>query len=151
MSQKFGKYREVDNRYLNVPVKYITRVVGSNPGGKDKYREESYEEWLEWCKMNGELCKGQEFSRKSWEAVKAWEKNHGIDCSRKILVKKGVDKSLCIVDFYGKNKALVGWRNVDRFSIGMPTLCRIVRKGKKAYIEYRGKLICISDRDGWVF
>lgn len=93
---KFGKNREVDNRYLNVPVKYITsKYNGSNEGEKDK--------------------------------------------------------SLCIIDFYGNDKALVGWRNNETCKMGMTRVCKIVHKDGKHYLKYKDKLILISDPYGWVF
>ena len=94
MSMKFGKNREVDGLYLNVPVKYITSYTGANSDYK---------------------------------------------------------KTLCIVDFYGKNLALVGWRNAETFSVGKMRLCRVIHKNDKTYIRYKGKDILISDKCGWVF
>ena len=94
MSMKFGKNREVNSYYLNVPVKYITNYTGANDGEKDK--------------------------------------------------------TLCIVDFYGKHLALVGWRNGDTFSVGKTRLCRVIHKNGKAYIRYKGNNILISDESGWV-
>ena len=95
MSMKFRKNREVDSRYLNVPVKYVLNYAGANDGEKDK--------------------------------------------------------TLCIIDFYGKHLALVGWRNAETFSIGKTRLCRVVYKKDKVYIRYKGKDILISDKSGWVF
>lgn len=61
------------------------------------------------------------------------------------------DKTLCIIDFFGKSMALVAWRNNDTYKMGMPRLCKVVEKNGKTYIRYKGKLILISDLSGWVF
>lgn len=94
MSQKFGKYREVDYRYLNIPVKYCLNHTGANEGSKDK--------------------------------------------------------TLCIVDFYGKDKALVAWRNNNTYKMGMTKMCKVIWKKDKMYLRYKGKLIQLSGTGGWV-
>ena len=136
MSMKFGKNREVDKRYLNVPAKYILNYTGVNEGGKDKYDYPSYEEWVEEMK---------EFLNK--ETFEDFKKSGHVKEKKK---KKGKDKTLCIVDFYGKHLALVGWRNADTFSVGKTRLCRVIYKNDKVYIRYKGKNIPISDKSGWV-
>ena len=151
--KKFGKNREVDPRYLNVPVKYITgNVVGSNEGGKDKYEVVPFEEWKNrmesWSKENG--LPPHEYTLEGYKAwIKFCEENGYTH--HKELTKEGKDKSLCIVDFYGNDKALVAWRNNNTCKMGMTRICKIVKKDDKSYINYRGKLILISDPWGWVF
>ena len=146
MSQKFKKYREVDHRYLNVPIKYCLNYTGANEDGKDKYRPETYEEWKkgmeEWEKKVG--WPHREYSRESYE----WLKANGH--LREILVKQGTDKTLCIVDFYGKDKALVAWRNNNTCKMGMTKICKVIWKKDKMYLRYKGKLIPLSGTGGWV-
>ena len=148
MSFKFGKNREVDSRYLNVPVKYLIGYLGSNPDGKDKYEYPSYEEWVLQCQKtieHFELDEEWDLSREAYEE----EKKSGY--LEKELVRMGKDKTLCIVDIYGKKFALVAWRNNHTCKVGMTRICKLIYKDKKVYINYRGKLILISDPSGWVW
>lgn len=151
MSQKFGKYREVDYRYLNIPVKYCLNHTGANEGGKDKYEVIPFEQWKkkmeEWDKTSG--LKPCEYT---FEGYKAWIKfneENGYNCHKQ-LVKKGEDKTLCIVDFYGKDKALVAWRNNNTCKMGMTKMCKVIWKKDKMYLRYKGKLIQLSGTGGWV-
>lgn len=145
---KFWKNREVDNRYLNVPVKYILHYEGANCDRKEKRTPETYEEWRESMEKfieQNPIFKGSSLSRETYEML-----------IKKRLVpevkrKEGRDKTLCIVQFYGKRKALVAWRNNLTCKMGMTQLVNVVEKNRKWYIEYRGKLILISDPNGWVF
>ena len=150
---KFGKNREVDPRYLNVPVKYITHFTGSNEDGKDKYEPIPFEEWKkkmeEWDKLV-ELP-GREYTMEGYEAWKKYCEENGYGYHYKRLVREGKDKTLCIVDFYGKNKALVAWRNNRTCKMGMTRICRVIEENGKTYIQYRGKNILISNPNGWVF
>jgi len=145
---KFGKNREVDSNYLNIPIKYILNHNGSNEDGKNKYRYETYEEWKSgmesWLKDNPWFS-DMNLSEETYENCKK------AGCLKEILHKEAKDKTLCIVDFYGKKSALVAWRNNKTFKMGMTRLCEVVYKDSKAYIRYRGNLICISDESGWVF
>ena len=150
--KKFGKNREVDPLYLNVPIKYILHYTGSNKDGKDKYGPIPFEEWKktmeEWDKTSGlRPCKYTLEDYKAW--VKYCEEN-GYNHHKK-LIKEGKDKTLCIVDFYGNDKALVAWRNNKTCKMGMTRICKVVDKGNKSYIKYKGKLVLISDPWGWVF
>ena len=147
---KFGKNREADDRYLNVPIKYLTSYRGSNPDGKDKYEYPSYEKWVE---ESLEIFKKLELDDDDrWDLTReAYEADKESGWIEKELVKKGKDKTLCIVDICGKKNALVAWRNNDTCKMGMTRLCKLVYKGKKVYIKYRGKLILISDPNGWVW
>jgi len=147
---KFGKNREVDSQYLNVPCKYLN-YDGANCNSKPVYRYETYEEWKE--SMNDFIYDNPIFeyfknklSKKDYEN---WKKK-GL-YMKKILVKKGRDKSLCIIDFYGKNLALVGWRNNNTYKMGMTKMCKIVWRKNKGYIDYNGKLLPFTDKYGWVF
>jgi hypothetical protein len=146
---KFGKNREVDSLYLNVPVKYILRYTGANDGGINHYRPETYEEWKssmeEFLSRNPNL---REFISLSKETYEYLRENGGL---KDVLSKKAKDKTLCIVQFYGKKSALVAWRNNNTYKMGMTRLCKVVEKNGKVYIEYKGKLVLISDPSGWVF
>ena len=148
MSKKFGKNREVDNQYLNVPVKYITNYRGKNTGGHDIFRNENYEEWVEgqvdFVNKNPIFKTSVKINK---EEYNKWCKNNLL---QKTLVKKGTDKSLCIIDFYGKDKALVGWRNNNTCKMGMTHICKIIWKNNKPYLNYKGNLILINN-SGWVF
>lgn len=148
MSRKFGKYREVDNRYLNVPLKYMTNYYGKNTDGHDIFCEENYEEWYK--RQNEFINRNpifKEYIEVNKETYNDWKKNNLL---QKVLVKKGTDKTLCIVDFYGKDKALVGWRNNNTCKMGMTHICKIIWKNKKPYLDYKGKLILINN-SGWVW
>lgn len=148
MSQKFKKYREVDHRYLNVPIKYCLNYTGANEDGKDKYDFPSYEEWVKKCQKvveNFGLEWEWDFSKEAYKE----EKKSGY--MEKELVKTGTDKTLCIVDFYGKDKALVAWRNNNTCKMGMTKMCKVVWKKDKMYLRYRGNLIPLSGTGGWVF
>jgi len=150
MSIKFGIFREVDHRYLNVPVKYILRYKGANEDGKDKYEYQTYEEWVEtmadFFARNPWLDGGKgSLTKEVYEAVK---KNGGVG---QVCRKEAKDKTLCIVDFYGDKLALVAWRNNRTCKMGMTRICKVVHKNNNVYIQYRGKLILISDPSGWVF
>ena len=149
---KFGKNRSVDHRYLNVPVKYIVAnggFNGANCDSPDKFRTETFEEWKkrqeEWLEENPIFKKYSDISKEEYES---WKKNGLL---KEVLVKEGRDKTLCIVDFYGKNKALVAWRNNRKCKMGMTHICPIIYKNKNCYIVYRGKEILISDDSGWVW
>jgi hypothetical protein len=92
---KFGKNREVDSLYLNVPVKYILNYTGANEGGKNKYDYPSYEEWVretkDWLERNPSFKEYFDLSEETYEELKK-----GGDIEEK-LVKKGKDKTLCII------------------------------------------------------
>lgn len=157
MSKKFKKNRSVDLRYLHVPLKYLLNFKGSNCNKYPKYREETYEEWkngmLEWYAKNNWYEENsealeKELSKEVFESVKEQQKKLGQE-QKQILVDKGRNKTLCIIDFYGKN-ALVAWRNNDSCKIGMTRLCRCYKKKNKWYIKYKDKEILISDNSGWV-
>lgn len=156
MSKKFEKNRSVDWRYLHVPVKYIL-FKGANCDRHPKYREESYEEWRksmadwlkrnEWFETEEEIEK--EVTKEVFDAVRRQQKEWGQE-PEQILVDKGRNKTLCIIDFYGKN-ALVAWRNNDTCKMGMTKICPCYKKKNKWYIKYKGKEILISTNSGWVY
>lgn len=159
MSKKFDKNRSVDWRYYHVPLKYLTKFKGgANCDRSTKYREETYEEWrehmLDWYSKNNWYETQEEIenavSEKTFEGVKKLEKEWGHE-PKMILVDEGRDKSLCIIDFYGKKKALVAFRNNKTCKIGMPKLCPIIVKKDKWYIRYKDKDIIFSDDSGWVW
>lgn len=135
--KKFGKYRSVDPRYYNVPYKYLTSVRGKNVDGKDRWGKDITEE-----EFNA-VVKYYKENRPDWD-------RNG-DIREKITIKEGKDKSLCIVDFFGKRLALVGWRNNKTYSISMPKIYPIVWEGKKGYILYHDQKLLFTDRWGWVF
>ena len=145
---KFGKDREVDERYLNVPVKYITHYDGANCDSKAKYTPETYEEWrasMEEFISRNPIFKNCSLSKETYDTLK--EKGMLQD----VLRKEGRDKTLCIVQFYGEKRALVAWRNNNTMKMGMTHICPVVEKNNKWYINYKDKLILISDPSGWVF
>ena len=150
---KFGKNRSVDEMYLNVPVKYIVATKGGFNGANcdsgDKYRLETYEEWKDrqedWLELNPVFKKYSTISKEEYEK---WKKDGYL---KKVLTKEGTDKTLCIVDFYGKDRALVAWRNNKKCKMGMTRICPVVWKNGKGYIIYRGKEVLISNDSGWVW
>lgn len=159
MSKKFEKNRSVDWRYLHVPLKYLLNFKGgANCDRMPKYREESYEEWKSsmkewyiknnWYEENSEELE-KELSKEVFDAVKKQQKKWGYE-PKQILVDKGRNKTLCIIDFYGKN-ALVAWRNNDSGKVGMTKLCPCYKKKDKWYIKYKNKEILISTNSGWVY
>lgn len=155
MSKKFGKNRSVDWRYLHVPLKYLLNFKGGkNHFRAPKYREESYEEWKSgMIKSFGYIYDTpekieKELSKEAFEGVRKWQRENDRNI-KEILVDKGKDKTLCIIDFYGKN-ALVAWRNNLSCKIGMTKLCPCYEKKGKWYINYKGKEILISTNSGWV-
>ena len=157
MSKKFGKNRSVDWRYYHVPLKYLIKFKGgANCDRADKYRDETYEEWKKsmiehWGYIYDTPEKiEKELSKEAYEYCKKWEEENGFH-DKKILVKDGRDKSLCIIDIYGKKKALVAFRNNKTCKIGMPRICPIIVKKDKWYIRYKDKDIIFSDSSGWVW
>jgi hypothetical protein len=163
---KFGKNRSVDIRYLNVPYKYLTSIDGQHEAPKlDKkmtlaeYRQMRKELAESWVDL-GEKMPSDEEVRADYKALskQAHKKGEeGLDAylilqkRKPIEVMKNKDKTLCIVDFFGKKKALVGWRNNEKCSISMPKICPIVYKKGKGFILYKGKEILFTDSSGWVF
>ena len=145
---KFGKNREVDRLYLNVPVKYILHHAGANEGGKDHYRPQTYEEWRE--SMDEFIAKNPIFEDSSL-TISTYESLKEKGLVDVVKTKEAPDKTLCIVQFYGNKKALVAWRNNKTWKMGMTHICPVIQKNQKAYIKYRGKLILISDPSGWVW
>ena len=136
MSKKFGKNRSVDWRYLHVPLKYMTNFKGgANCDRAIKYREETYEEWKSsMLKAWGDIYDTPEkiekqLSKEAFESIRKWNKENGFDANQ-ILVDEGRDKTLVIIDFYGKN-ALVAFRNNNTCKVGMTHLCPVVKKNKK--------------------
>lgn len=159
MSKKFGKNRSVDRSYYHIPLKYLTKFKGgANCDRHPKYREETYEEWrekmIEWYSKNKYYSdKPEEIERSTtkqvFENVKEFQRKCGHEPYRK-LVDIGRDKSLCIIDIYGKKRALVAFRNNNTCKIGMPKICPIIFKNSKWYIRYKDKDILFSDDSGWV-
>jgi len=156
---KFGKYREVDCRYLNVPIKYILNYTGKHEDGKDHYRNRTYEEWLvdkyKLAEQFGEMVslEKENLSREAYEKELKLYKTDELWASlgerQKILTKEAKDKTLCIVDIFGKN-ALVAWRNNKTYKMGMPKLYPLVWKHGKLYLKYKDNLIQLSNTGGWV-
>ena len=156
---KFGKYREVDCRYLNVPIKYILNYTGKHEDGKDHYRNRTYEEWLvdqyKLAEQFGEMVSldKESLSREAYKKELKLYKTDDLWASlgerQKILTKKAKDKTLCIVDIFGKN-ALVAWRNNETCKMGMPKLCPLIWKHGKLYLKYKNNLIQLSNTGGWV-
>ena len=155
MSKKFEKNRSVDWRYLHVPVKYLTNFKGGeNHYRAPKYREETYEEWKAgMIKSFGYIYDTpekieKELSKEVFEGVRKWQRENDYNI-KEILVDEGKDKTLCIIDFYGKN-AVVAWRNNKTCKVGITRLCPCYKKKGKWYIKYKDKEILISNDSGWV-
>jgi hypothetical protein len=153
MSKKFGKNREVDRSYLNVPVKYILNYTGKHEDGMDHYRDITYEEWREktrklYLDFDGKEPTENQLSMEEYKAclklAEKWDSSIW-----KIKSKEAKDKTLCIVDFYGKN-ALVGWRNNKTCKMGMTRLYPLVWKHGKLFLKYKDNLIQLSNTGGWV-
>ena len=144
--KKFKKNREVDENYLNIPYKYITSVYGKNFGGNDKYEFIPYEEFRDDMKEEWDT----DISKENYMEIINRAIKGGYEYLYKRKIKEAKNKDLCIIDFFGKKWALVAWRNKKRCSVGMPKLCRIVKKKKKIYVIYKGNDILISDNNGWV-
>lgn len=158
MSRKFGKYREVDSRYLNVPIKYILNYIGKHEDGKNHYRNMTYDEWVVLARERYKNFLGEEeiekyTSREAYEheleLYKTDELWASIGEHNKVLVKEAKDKTLTIVDIFGKN-ALVAWRNNKTCKMGMTKLCPLVWKHGKLYLKYKDNLIQLSNTGGWV-
>ena len=159
MSKKFGKHREVDSCYLNVPIKYILNYTGQHEDGKDHYRDKTYEEWLidqhHLAEQFPDIIstETQDLSHEAYEKeLKLYKKDETWDFLRehnRIKVKEAKDKTLTIVDIYGKN-ALVAWRNNKTCKMGMTKLCPLVWKHGKLYLKYKDNFIQLSDTGGWV-
>lgn len=164
---KFGKNRSVDSRYYNVPYKYLTSVDGKNKQPKNhrvktlaEFKEEEIKLYKK-CKMpiptNTELKAKYKrmcelYGSKSWfDDDLSLDDMLLLDNAETLKNTSNRDKTLCIVDFFGKNKAIVGWRNNERCTISMPKICPIVYKKGKGYIIYRGKEIEFTSNGGWVF
>lgn len=158
MSRKFGKHREVDYRYLNVPIKYILNYTGKHEDGKNHYRNMTYEEWVVLARDRYKYFFSEEeiekyTSREAYEheleLYKTDELWASIGEHNKVLVKEAKDKTLTIVDIFGKN-ALVAWRNNKTCKMGMTKLCPLVWKHGKLYLKYKDNLIQLSNTGGWV-
>lgn len=157
---KFGKNRSVDYRYLNVPIKYILNYTGQHEDGKDHYRNRTYDEWLidqyKLAEQFGEMVslEKEDLSREAYEKeLKLYKTDElwaSLGESQKILTKEAKDKTLCIVDIFGKNKALVAWRNNKTCKMGMTRLCPLVWKHGKLYLKYKDNMILLSGTGGWV-
>jgi hypothetical protein len=120
-----------------------------------KMRQELYERWADF----GEEMPSDEEIKSDYKVLSKKARKDDEDGSLaysmleyrkpKELIKSK-DKTLCIVDFFGKKKALVGWRNNEKCSISMPKICPIVYKKGKGFILYKGKEILFTDSSGWV-
>ncbi|WQJ53455.1 MAG: hypothetical protein [Wendovervirus sonii] len=153
---KFEKYRAVDNHYLNVPYKYILDYNGSNMNPKYKVfsRDEAFEQWgkenpddyNKW--ISG--CPNDVDAQIEYEKI-GKKINAYFDALEQANNLKNRNKTLCIVDFFGKNKALVAWRNNKTYKMGMTRLCKIIHKKQGRYLLYKGHEIFIDQSNGWVF
>ena len=141
---KFSKNREVDSRYLNVPVKYISGIKGADTMSNSKPDiEGGYKRYVEFCKTCGdsedEIISLKEFT----ESVKdGWG---SVDC-----LPPRNDKTFCILELT-KRWALCGWRNNEKYSVGIPFKCRVIKKNGNIGIVYKDKFYPINDPYGWVF
>lgn len=150
MIKKFGKNRSVDSKWLNVPIKYMSEVTGSNTGSNGKYvslsLKEQYENYVKWHNDNNWFNS----TPMSIEEYKDYLKKFP-DANESEWVPAKHDKTFCIIEL-SKNWATCGWRNNETYSIGMPIKCRVVKKGKKVGIIYKDKFYLINtSSSGWVF
>lgn len=146
--KKFGKNREVDSRWLSIPIKYMLNFTdGANVGSCDKTItvpiEEQYEKHCQWLKDEG------------W-----WDDHFTLEEYKKILddypycretkhIPSKHDKTFCIIEM-SKKWAICGWRNNGRCSIGMPIKCPIVKRKRRTGIVYKDKFYPIDGSSGWV-
>lgn len=149
---KFGKYREVNRHYLDIPYKYIMTYTGANEDPTFKnFSEEAFIE--QWEKKNPELneewCK-EEYGTPRWREI-SHIFNAALMTAKANANKEYKSKDLCIVDFFGKNFALVAWRNNETCKVGMPRLCRIKHTKNGRYLLYKNQEIFIDDNSGWVW
>lgn len=149
---KFGKYREVSKYYLDIPYKYIMTYTGANedPTFKNFSEEEFDKEWRKHNDKLNEEWKALEPFSDRWNEIlniykAAWK------TAEANANKAYRSKDLCIVDFFGKNLALVAWRNNETCKVGMPRLCRIKHTKNGRYLLYKNQEIFIDDTSGWVF
>ena len=150
-TNKFGKHRSVDSHWYTVPTVYLLKEKGANAAKETRIRrvlmtyEEAKQQNDEDNKKFAWLGDPIEYSKELYD----YEAKHGT-IYKEIEENGEADKSLAIIQFYG-NKALVGWRNNDRATMGMTRLCPIIRKNKKTYIIYRGRKIEVPNKPwGWV-
>lgn len=151
---KFGKNRSVDYRYLNVPIKYILNYTGQHEDGKDHWRNITYEEWREETKkfykdFDGSDATEDQLCREEYDACMKFADELGSQ-TYKIKTKEAKDKTLCIVDIFGKKKALVAWRNNKTCKMGMTRLCPLIWEHGKLYLKYKDNMILLSGTGGWV-
>lgn len=59
-------------------------------------------------------------------------------------------KEFCIIELH-KKWAICGWRNNQRFSIGMPIRCKIIKKKGHIGILYKDRFYAIDGRSGFVY
>jgi len=154
---KFEKYRSVNEYYLNVPYKYITNYDGANmnPTYKVFSREDALNAWAEknpedYKIFDETFCTSDTKLREIHEEIGQHIEEY-IDKLEEKNELKNCDKTLCIVDFFGKHLALVAWRNNNTCTMGMPKLCRLKNKNNHVYLIYKGKEIRIDEHTGWVF
>ena len=54
------------------------------------------------------------------------------------------DKTLAIIQLFGRKGALCAWRNEESCKMGMVRMYPTFVKNKKLYLAYKGRNICIS-------
>ena len=151
-TNKFGKNRSVWSNWYTVPTVYLLDATGSNTEKRRKTDkkllsfEEAKAKFDAW-KVNHSYFKNKKYTEIDYE----FDKSHGSYFTyEEVRVKGEPEKDLAIIQFYG-NKALVGWRNNERASMGMTRLYPIIKKNKKTYLLYRGRKLEISrKKGGWV-
>ena len=133
----FAKVKEASPKIPKAVIDEIARALLPNIldyFASDRGKKE-FEEWKkkmeEWDKLV-ELP-GREYTMEGYEAWKKYCEENGYGYHYKRLVREGKDKTLCIVDFYGKNKALVAWRNNRTCKMGMTRICRVIEENGKTY------------------
>lgn len=124
---KFKKYRGVDNRYWTVPIKYCSEIPNSK---KISYQEEEFDE---------EACK-----RAIEEKLDVWKMKF-----KKMVTKKMKKSDFVIMDFMGNN-LVCAWRNCYTGRVGIPFLCKKVKRNGKVGFIYKDKFYSLETKYGWV-
>lgn len=150
MIKKFGKDRAVDPRWLNVPIKYMTEVKGSDTESKRREVpaetvEEAYNEYKAWC---ADMDWDDDMTLEQYrECVEKGE----IALRMKSIPPKN-DKDFCILEL-SKRQATCAWRNNQTCKVGMTFVCKVdEHKDGTVGIVYKDKFYPINkSTSGWVF
>ena len=170
MSKKFNKHRSVDSLYLNVPIKYCTEIHGAKQNSSNYIDEDALKQKYLikklkklgvnkccWTSVQDNFNSLFNILDNAYKCVDGNILNNIIDDIDKIVdkeikenTKKDFDKEFTIIDFYGKYKALCGWRNTNTCKIGKTFILPVIYKNNKQYILYKNQKICINNLNGWI-